>query len=948
MKEFVVIALILAMTFVPSAAAHPFTEQTIPDSTVNAPVGISEVIVYFSEPIELNFSTITVFDSNGDQIDYKDTMYYEDEKSLIVTTPPLDDGVYTVTTKVLSKIDGHLVPGTFLFGVGNVIVIEPTDECYNCGELILLPEAGSRFLGMVGQTIVLGAVIASLLIWGTQNKRIVRDGIDKIQARYHDKFMFFTGIGLALIFVSNIFMITIQTVRLETTVLNAVQTDFGTIWVIRMSMTVILLGIWFVLDRKGILTKRDHILLLAAILVLTVTSSLIGHGAASGHGLAVILDYVHNLVAAVWIGGILYFVFILLPTLSQLKEIDREKMSLVLIPRFSIAFTIAVGVVIITGPTLLWFLESDVGLITESVYGQLIILKVTIAAVMIGLGGLVQFRIQKNAENALKSGKIFVYKKLKRTLKIDTVLGVILLGVVALLINGTLPAGEIQKIDAQEIVYGFRSIEFSENIKYDIEIMPFSSGDNTVRVKASNSDGTVIDDLREIKVKVSNPLKNISPIQISMEALDDGEEEEEEEGMRQATEFQGELVFGFSDQWQVEIEAQRTEHANESIIMDLNVKPRLADIRTEIIEYELPEDTSPLFPVYHEKTDSIWISDAAAPRVWQFILDTEEFVPYTFEGTLTTSLTIDSNDDIWFVDIASNQIGHIDTDTKQIKTKTIPELEPTVTNNIPLSIQADFEGNIWTSIFNKNTIMKYLPEQDIFEKYTLPVKESLPFALAIDENGDIWYTATKTGEIGFINSKNGNITQFYSDRFSNDRFALEGPEYMLFDENGDIWIAEHAGTAIAKFSRDFESFERIVVPNSDALPFGMTFDRYGNIWFAQHVVDSIGAYDPDNDDLIEVQVPSETSFVQFMTSDSNDNVWFVEQEAKKIGTVVITEIPVDASQIAARAADMEESSQLKYTEIVSPLIALGIISTSLFYVKNVQDKRRLNELLIDS
>ena len=941
MKELAIIALILTMTLVPSAAAHPFTEQTIPDSTVNAPAGISEVIVYFSEPIELDFSTVTVLDSNGDQIDHKDTAYYEDNKSLIVTTPPLDDGIYTVTTKVLSKIDGHIVPDTFLFGVGDVIVVEPTDECYDCRELVLLPEAGSRFLGMVGQTIVLGAVIASLLIWGTQNKRIIKDEISKIQTRYHDKFMFFTGIGLALIFVSNIFMITIQTIRLETTVWNAVQTDFGTVWIIRMSITVILLGIWFVLDRKKVLAKTDHVFLLGAMLALTVTSSLIGHGAASGHALAIILDYIHNFVAAVWIGGIFYFVFVLLPTLSQLKETTRERMSLVLIPRFSIAFTIAIGIVIITGPTLLWFLESDVGLITESVYGQLIMLKVAIAATMIGLGGLAQLKIQKKAENEVKSGKIFVYKRLKRTLKIDTVLGVILLGVVALLINGTLPAGEIQKIDAQEIIYGFRSIEFSENIKYDIEVLPFSSGDNTILVKVSNPDGTAIDDLKEIKVKVSNPSKNISPIQIPMEAIANDEDKKE---IRQSMEFQGELIFGFSGQWQVEIEAQRIEHANESIIMDLNIKPRLADIKTEIIEYELPEDTSPLFPVYHEKTNSIWISDAAAPRIWQFMLDTKEFVPYTFKGNITTFLTIDNNDNVWFVDTASNQIGSIDTDTKQIKTKTIPELEPTVASNVPLSIQADFEGNIWTSIINKNTIIKYLPEQDIFEKYTLPVIESLPFALAIDENGDIWYTATNTGEIGFIDSKNGNITQFYSDRFSNDRFALEGPEYMIFDENGDIWIAEHAGTAITKFNRDFENFERVTVPNSDALPFGMTFDRYGNIWFAQHVVDSIGVYDPDNNDLIEIQIPSETSFVQFMTSDSNDNVWFVEQEAKKIGTVTITEIPIDASQVTTGATTTDESSQLKYTEIVSPLIALGIISTSLFYVKSVQDKRRLNEL----
>ena len=119
-------------------------------------------------------------------------------------------------------------------------------------------------------------------------------------------------------------------------------------------------------------------------LALIATTSLIGHGAASGETPAVVLDYIHNLVAAVWIGGIFYFVFTLLPTFSQLKESSREKMSLVLIPRFSIAFIIAVGIVIITGPTLLWFLESDVGLITESVYGQLIILKIAIAAIMVG------------------------------------------------------------------------------------------------------------------------------------------------------------------------------------------------------------------------------------------------------------------------------------------------------------------------------------------------------------------------------------------------------------------------------------------------------------------------------------------------------------------------------------------------------------------------------------
>ena len=43
----------------------------------------------------------------------------------------------------------------------------------------------------------------------------------------------------------------------------------------------------------------------------------------------------------------------------------------------------------------MWFLESDVGLITESVFGQLIILKIAIATIIVVFGGFLQFNIQK-------------------------------------------------------------------------------------------------------------------------------------------------------------------------------------------------------------------------------------------------------------------------------------------------------------------------------------------------------------------------------------------------------------------------------------------------------------------------------------------------------------------------------------------------------------------------
>ena len=913
MKKILIVLLVLSLTSIPFVSAHPFTDETIPNLSSNAPTGVSEVIVYFSEPVELNFSTLKVLDNNGNQIDNKDTDYYQDEKSLIITTSPLEDGVYTVTTKVLSKIDGHLVPGAFLFAVGDAVIDPKLLDNQSSAELIFFPEAGARFPGIVGQTIVLGVIIASLIIWGTQNKQLIKEELEQIEIIHHQKFMSITGIGLVLIFISNILMIAVQTIRLETSPIEAIQTNFGSIWLIRMAITIVLLGIWFGLDRKRNLTKKTQIPMLIAMLALIGTSSLIGHGAASGETPALILDYIHNLVAAVWIGGIFYFVFTLLPTLSKLKEINKEKMSLALIPRFSIAFVISIGIVIITGPTLLWFLESDVGLITDSLYGQLIMLKITIAAVMISLGGFFQFRVQKNAEKNFQSGKFSVHKKLKRSLKIDATLGVILLGIVALLTNGTLPAGEIQNADAQEIIYGFKTIEFTDNAKFEIQISPFSSGVNTILVKVSDADNNPIYDSNQLKVKIANPSKNISPIEIPMQIT------KEENNI--PVEFEGELTFGFSGEWQLEVESQRTENANESKVLNVLVKPRLENIQTQIVEYEFPETAKPLYPLYDGK-NSIWISDPSAPRLWEFSLETQEFSSYSFNGLATMFLTMDNTGKIWFTDSPRNQIGYIDLETKEITTKTIPKLDPVMADNKPIFIQADFDDNIWITIVNKNKILKYIPDDDVFKILELPERDSLPFALSIDSDGNIWYTATGIGKIGYIDPNEGKITQYSKE------IPLDGPEFLLFDKNEDVWIAEHTGTAITKFNPVLETFESISVPDEESLPFGMTFDRYGNIWFAQHVIDSIGVYDPDNNDLKEVPISTEGSFIQFMTSDKNGKVWFVEQEGNKLGTVNVVEIPVDVSQVKTI-----DSAEIKYTELASPLIALGIIVTALFYVK---------------
>jgi copper transport protein len=917
MRKLVVILLMLSSLGLPLAEGHPFTLETNPPQFSNVPTGITKVQVYYSEAIEIDFSVLKILDSNGDQVDNKDTVYFEGEESLVVSTPPLHDGVYTVTSKVLSKVDGHLVDYAFVFGVGDTDVsgIEPP----LVSETLFFPEAGSRFPGLVGQTIVLGALISSLLIWGTQRKDFLKEKIEPVQEKFHSKFMSITGIGIVLVFASNIIILAVQTWRLETSPLDVLQTSFGETWAIRMGLTITLLGIWFVMERWKKLSLKNQVPMLIISLVLIGTSTMIGHGAASELSLAIALDYIHNFIAAVWIGGVIFFGFVLLQTLSELDDDKKERMSLALIPRFSGLFVIAVGIVIISGPILLWFLESDVGLLLESTYGRLIIVKIIIASAMIGFGGYNQTKVQRRGEKNLKNGSISVYKKLNKSLKVESALGVALLGVVALLANGSLPAGEIQQVQAQETTFGFKTLEFSENSKFDVSIFPFSSGSNTISVIVSTLENFPLEDLDTVKVKVSNPVRNISPIEIPMSEIPIDEN---------SSKFEGEITFGFSGKWLLEIEVLRIQNANEGVFIETVVKPRLSELNTEISEYVLPSTNSaPLYLVFDGK-DSIWISDTGKPRIWKFSISEQEFKSFEFEGKTSIVLTIDNDGKIWFTDTPESNIGFLDPNTEKI------EIIPLPMESIPIEIEADFENNIWIALTDKNMLVKYDQKKEKFEEHIIPTDPAGPFAVLRDSEGNIWFTETQSGKIGVIDPKTGNIKEFSPDE------PLKAPEALFFDVDGNLWITEHTGLAIAKFDPILETFERYFVPDSDSLPFGMTEDRYGNIWFAQHTVDNLAVYDPQNNNLIEVPIPTTTSFVQFVTSDNEQNVWFVEQQGNKLGMVKISETPSFGPP-----PEQIQKTEIKYTELVSPLISLGIIATSLFFVKSVRDNRRIDSLI---
>lgn len=115
----VLAGVVLPGALVPStgALAHAFLDHAAPSvgSTVRGPP--AEVRIWFTQELELAFSTLRVVDQGGAQVDQGNKTVDPGDRTLLkVSLRPLAPGNYTVFWRALS-VDTHTTEGSFSFSV---------------------------------------------------------------------------------------------------------------------------------------------------------------------------------------------------------------------------------------------------------------------------------------------------------------------------------------------------------------------------------------------------------------------------------------------------------------------------------------------------------------------------------------------------------------------------------------------------------------------------------------------------------------------------------------------------------------------------------------------------------------------------------------------------------------------------------------------------------------
>jgi putative copper resistance protein D len=303
--------------------------------------------------------------------------------------------------------------------------------------------AGDPLIAVRGIHFAATAVVAGTLVFRTVVAKPALPPQQAVAKKWQAQSQRVAWIALAIMLLSGVIWLLLQAVSMSglppdeamtsqvlSTVLN--QTQFGVVTEIR-SVLAIILATCLAFDRSPL---ADW-LALAAALGLTAAIAWTGHAASTPGDLGnlhLAADALHLVAAASWIGGLVPLV-LLLAAVRRDDVAASASLASEATRRFSTLGIVAVAMLVTTGVVNSWILVGSFHALLAAEYGQILILKLVVFAVMLAFAVVNRFSL--TPQLAIASGKQRdAVRQLTRNSIVEIVLGFCIFAIVGML--GTL------------------------------------------------------------------------------------------------------------------------------------------------------------------------------------------------------------------------------------------------------------------------------------------------------------------------------------------------------------------------------------------------------------------------------------------------------------------------------------------------------------------------------
>ena len=516
--------LILVVTYsawaVTPASAHALLIRSNPAANAVLTQSPVQVELFYSEPVEEKLSAIKVYNTNGDEVDVGDVRVDpSDPTRMTVSLRSLTDGVYTVTWKAVSAIDGHQTTGTFPFavGAGNATAVQAIQQ--STSSSLPISALVSKFLMLVALALLTGSWLFTELVWKPTLK-VTSDEIPPAISYpviwnnlYHfGMIVVLISIGVGILAQAG------QSIGTELalpwdleTGRMLIETHLGVIWLARFTLAILV--VW--LSRNRVVTWR-YWGSFAANLALLLTVSLTSHAATEAAPLLPVLDdWVHLIGMTFWFGGLAH----LFTGIRQFKQVEdrlRTKLTASLAVRFSVVALVFVALIGLTGLYSAYLRVGTWSALVTSIYGHALLIKQIFVAGLLALAAtnlliitprLQRDRIQGTADTTLVT-------RFSRMIIWELILAGLLLASVSVLTY----------LPPAKIVIPTSDLKASTNVddlKINVNITPGHIGQNTFTLQLT-SNGQPVRSVGKALLRFTPSQANIPPSELELIAQGDG------------------------------------------------------------------------------------------------------------------------------------------------------------------------------------------------------------------------------------------------------------------------------------------------------------------------------------------------------------------------------------------------------------------------------------------
>ena len=382
------------------AAAHAvlLRSEPSPQTTVKDPP--AAVRLQFSEPVEVAFGAVRVFDVDGKRVDSGKLSTANGARDVLVRAG-LPGGTYTVTWRVVST-DGHSIRGAFPFYVGapSTISAVPVEADSGAGPMVGWGYGVVRFTWYVAFLALVGLVVVRRSVW-TPALRAAGLADSDAATRFGRRFGRVLPAAWGVLLGAWLFRLVFQTASISGLGLAAsarpgvladvLGTSFGRSWLAGLGFTL-LAGLVVVALRRptSLLRARPETwlsVLAAATVGLALAAANMGHARTEGNPtLGVPSVAAHLLAVSVWVGGLAALVTLGASAWSAVPGAERDGLVRGLVSRFSRLALWAVAVLVVTGGLNSLLDLASVSDLWRTTYGRVLATKIGLLAVALALG----------------------------------------------------------------------------------------------------------------------------------------------------------------------------------------------------------------------------------------------------------------------------------------------------------------------------------------------------------------------------------------------------------------------------------------------------------------------------------------------------------------------------------------------------------------------------------